>query len=908
MAYIEDDPISRLKRRRLEKPKLNEDVTWISNKGWQPAETVFESDSAVANVSTELSSCIDIKDCTESVDEGTVVCFGMIIDLPVVLPSHTVDLRTPARRPVYLDPDDRVYHCSDGNLIGTLDAHAAEALSKLETDGQIGLQLCYSISTETRLNRRGKASGLLEVILYGPKGRADDVGDFVAKCGHYLQEPLGCDRNVPYCNPHCLSSLDGSLPMTFHLREEQPPVLQKLIRQTKDVLAHFETSEALKETDTPSTLRTQLQAHQRQALTFLLRRERTGAGVWVKETNFAGAAIYVNTVSGERQLERPPAWRGGILADEMGLGKTLSMIALVVAGKATNKDDRHSQHGNSLSSTLIVVPPNVLSEWEAQIERHSVPNKITWFRHHGASRFKPTVITKTPDIVLTTYQTVESEQRKGQLGNDSILSLHWNRIILDEAHVIRNCSTATAKVTASLHATYRWAISGTPIQNSLTDFLGLLKFLRFHPYDNTQKFDDDLSEPWRNGNFEEAVEKFKRLLSCIMIRRLKNSTVELPPRDDQIIRVPFSPEEKAYYRKIEQPVVELLDDASKTRYGTGGVWLNAIQQIQRLRLACNLGVGKRSSHPTRTRSNIMGGDMTLEVLGARLSMGAIFCEHCLQAVNVSEADAFSDGLTVSPTVYYTSCLRTFCSSCANILHFDFAGPCACGPRATPCTLRPLLWSQLTPRLTSNESSMSPEPSEYQTKQVSSKVKTVVSNIQANPAEKSVVFSFWTSSLDVVQHALEVAGIRCVRVDGNVSLNNRKRALKLLGDDPETKAILLTISCGAIGIDLTAASRVYLLEPQWNPSLEDQALARVHRVGQTRPVTTIRCVMEDSIEERIINIQDRKKLLASLLLSNESSSQVSRGCLYPFCTRVRQITDIFLFSNCDPWSEECESSE
>ncbi|KAL9065696.1 MAG: hypothetical protein Q9157_007391 [Trypethelium eluteriae] len=244
------------------------------------------------------------------------------------------------------------------------------------------------------------------------------------------------------------------------------------------------------------------------------------------------------------------------------------------------------------------------------------------------------------------------------------------------AHVIRNCSTATAKVTASLHATYRWAISGTPIQNSLTDFLGLLKFLRFHPYDNTQKFDDDLSEPWRNGNFEEAVEKFKRLLSCIMIRRSKNSTVELPPRDDQIIRVPFSPEEKAYYRKIEQPVVELLDDASKTRYGTGGVWLNAIQQIQRLRLACNLGVGKRSSHPTRTRSNIMGGDMTLEVLGARLSMGAIFY--------------------------------------------------------------------------------------------------------------------------VVQHALEVAGIRCVRVDGNVSLNNRKRALKLLGDDPETKAILLTISCGAIG--------------------------------------------------------------------------------------------------------------
>ncbi|KAL9093836.1 MAG: hypothetical protein Q9165_003759 [Trypethelium subeluteriae] len=459
----------------------------------------------------------------------------------------------------------------------------------------------------------------------------------------------------------------------------------------------------------------------------------------------------------------------------MGLGKSLSMIALIAAGKVSSIDHRHFQHDKSLNSTLIVVPPNgerirdhasqigpevlmrystVLVEWEAQIE----------------SRFKPTANTETPDIVLTTYQTVESEQRKRRLGNDSILSFHWNRIVLDEgmiqnfvndikdanriAHLVRNFSTATAKVVASIHATYRWAMSGTPIQNSLTDFFGLLKFLRFHPYDNTQKFDDDLSKSWRSGDVEVAVERFKKLLSCIMLRRSKQSTIELPSRDDQIIRIPFSPEEKAYYRNIEQPVVELLDDASKTRHSMGGLWLNAMQQIQQLRVACNVGVGKRSLNPAPMRSGIVSGDMTLDILGARLSMGATFY-------------------------------------------------------------------------------------------------------------------------------------------GNVSPSKRKRALKLLRDDLETRAILLTISCGAVGIDLTAASRIHLLEPQWNPSLEDQALARVHRIGQTRPVTTIRYVMQDSIEEHIINVQDRKKLLASLLLSNESSSQVSRQYSYTF---TRASGNVNLSSN------------
>jgi SNF2 family DNA or RNA helicase len=91
-------------------------------------------------------------------------------------------------------------------------------------------------------------------------------------------------------------------------------------------------------------------------------------------------------------------------------------------------------------------------------------------------------------------------------------------------------------------------------------------------------------------------------------------------------------------------------------------------------------------------------------------------------------------------------------------------------------------------------------------------------------------------------------IQSVRIDGKVATSKRSLAVQQLRDDPRIRVILVTIACGACGLDLTAASRVHLLEPQWNPSLEDQALARAHRLGQTRPVTTIRYVMENSFEE------------------------------------------------------------
>jgi hypothetical protein len=185
------------------------------------------------------------------------------------------------------------------------------------------------------------------------------------------------------------------------------------------------------------------------------------------------------------------------------------------------------------------------------------------------------------------------------------------------------------------------------------------------------------------------------------------------------------------------------------------------------------------------------------------------------------------------------------------------------------------------------------------------------------------------------------GIQYVRIDGKVPVKKRGHVLLQFQNDPNIRVILVTVSCGACGsvflynlrctltktdmccsLNLTAASRVHLLEPQWNPSLEDQALARVHRLGQTRPVTTIRYVMENSFEEvwtsstcaisffflhirelisvrkHVLKVQDRKKLLATALLSNGSFITVSappiRSLIIPK-PFTPSLTSIFSFA-------------
>jgi len=149
--------------------------------------------------------------------------------------------------------------------------------------------------------------------------------------------------------------------------------------------------------------------------------------------------------------------------------------------------------------------------------------------------------------------------------------------------------------------------------------------------------------------------------------------------------------------------------------------------------------------------------------------------------------------------------------------------------------------------------------------------------------KSIVFSSWTSTLDLVEIGLKKASITWVRFDGRLSQKERQVSLHRFQNDPDIRVMLLTLSCGAVGLNLTAASRAYLMEPHWNPILEEQALARIHRLGQTKKVTTVRFYMKNSFEEHVMTVQGAKKDLADLLFSPSQGPQgdVNSGRLQYF---------------------------
>jgi SNF2 family DNA or RNA helicase len=188
--------------------------------------------------------------------------------------------------------------------------------------------------------------------------------------------------------------------------------------------------------------------------------------------------------SDQIQSSPPKPTRGGILADEMGLGKTLSMLSLIMS---TLVDARKFEHrppphfpgrilARNLKGTLLVLPLSTLSQWEVQIQTHLAPGALKYYIYYGTKRTRDIEELAQYDLVITTYQTLQSEY-SGKKTGQPISSSHWFRVVLDEAHIIRAQNTQTAKAIFEIAAQRSWAMTGTPIQNRLEDLVHIILHL-----------------------------------------------------------------------------------------------------------------------------------------------------------------------------------------------------------------------------------------------------------------------------------------------------------------------------------------------------------------------------------------------------------------------------------------------
>lgn len=137
---------------------------------------------------------------------------------------------------------------------------------------------------------------------------------------------------------------------------------------------------------------------------------------------------------------------------------------------------------------------------------------------------------------------------------------------------------------------------------------------------------------------------------------------------------------------------------------------------------------------------------------------------------------------------------------------------------------------------------------------------------------SVVFSCWTTHLDLISIALDAHGFKYTRLDGRMRRTARGQALDTFAKDPSVTIMLVSIGAGGLGLNLTVANKAYVMEPQFNPAAEAQAVDRVHRLGQTRDVTITRYIMENSFEEKMLDLQRKKRALADLTMAREKVSR------------------------------------
>ena len=262
---------------------------------------------------------------------------------------------------------------------------------------------------------------------------------------------------------------------------------------------------------------------------------------------------------------------------------------------------------------------------------------------------------------------MSSEYRKLASVPSVLFTVSWHRVILDEAHCIRNRNTITTKVVCAIESVSRWAMTGTPLQNRLTDFATLLQFLDVYPYSRHSVFEAHIIDMWKAQGEEAAIDRLKKLVKILTLRRSR-ATIRLPERVDHIQHLTFSPAELIRYRDIEAPIVEMLDVTLEHEDQSAGIYLHALSKINTLRKFCNLGLSELAlqTEESNTLPNISETQWYPKAAGhafeALAPLGETACALC--SLDPSAASEDGLGLTVgSPLAHLTRCLRLICDCC-----------------------------------------------------------------------------------------------------------------------------------------------------------------------------------------------------------------------------------------------------
>uniref|UniRef100_A0A8B9UYC4 Transcription termination factor 2 n=1 Tax=Anas zonorhyncha TaxID=75864 RepID=A0A8B9UYC4_9AVES len=558
-----------------------------------------------------------------------------------------------------------------------------------------------------------------------------------------------------------------------------------------------------------------------------------------------------------RESQRPC---GGILADDMGLGKTLTMIALILAQKQLKTEKRNSKLEVWLSkndstvipahSTLIICPASLIHHWKKEIDRHVGYGKLRVYLYHGPNRDKHAEVLSEYDVVVTTYSLLSKEvptsKEEGEVPSGSspcspLLRVEWARVILDEAHNIKNPKVQTSIAVCKLRAGARWAVTGTPIQNNLLDVYSLLRFLRCSPFDEYKVWKYQV-----DNNTKKGGDRLSLLTRTLLLRRTKDQLdaagkplVSLPQRSMQLHRLKLSADEQSVYNVLFARSRSTLQSYLKRQEQKQ----EALNILLSLAVAQDFGVSQKEFLASSQSASQVSS--TVHVLSMLLRLRQCCCHLSLLKVALDQANLTSEGLSLSIE-----------------------------EQLSALTLSELQNPDSKSTVYLNGTSFKTDL--FEITRESTKIAHLLAELKTirshSESQKSVVVSQWTSMLKVVAVHLQHLGLKYAILDGSVNPKQRMDVVEEFNNNPKgPQVMLVSLLAGGVGLNLTGGNHLFLLDMHWNPALEDQACDRIYRVGQKKDVVIHRFVCEGTVEEKIVQLQTRKKGLAQQVLSGKGET-------------------------------------
>lgn len=681
----------------------------------------------------------------------------------------------------------------------------------------------------------------------------------------------------------------------------------------------------LEEMDPPSTLQCELRPYQKQALQWMFQVEKgncmdeaatTLHPCWeaYRLADKRDPVIYLNAFTGDATIEFPSTHqmaRGGILADAMGLGKTIMTISLLAThsergglSDSQSSDqpsdqggeaiDVFSQSPNSVKTAtkfpgfdklskqrnklanggnLIICPMTLLGQWKAEIETHVQPGSLSLYVHYGQSRPKDAKLLAQNDVVITTYGVLASEfSAENSEDNGGLYSVRWFRIVLDEAHTIKSSKSQISMAAAALVADRRWCLTGTPIQNKLEDLYSLLRFLKVEPWGNWPWWNKLIQKPFEEGD-QRGLKLVQSILKPIMLRRTKCSTdrygkpiLVLPPADVQVIYCELSEAEKDFY--------EALFKRSKVKFDQfveqGRVlhnYASILELLLRLRQCCDHPFLVMSRGDTQEYTDLnklakrflRGGQSTLDGEAKDLPSRA-YVQEVVEELRKGEQGECPICLEAFEDAVLTPCAHRLCREC---LLASWRNP---NSGLCPVCRKTVTKQELITAPTESRFQVDVEKNWVE----STKVVVLLQELEnlRSSGSKCILFSQWTAFLDLLQIPLSRNNIPFLRLDGTLNQQQREKVIKQFSEDSKIMVLLMSLKAGGVGINLTAASNAFVLDPWWNPAVEEQAVMRIHRIGQTKRVAIKRFIVKGTVEERMEAVQARKQKMISGALTDE----------------------------------------